>query len=92
MFGALKRIRNSIGMTDLSANNYAGEDSESKRDKKFIIAVIILAVSAFVTLVRAFYDPAVLEDLKKIEISVLDIILLTAAVIGSYIVKKRGKK
>ena len=91
MFGSLKRLKNSIGMTDLTARNLKPEDTEHKSDKKFILALIIVGAFLVYTLVRAFYDPVMQSQIKRLKISAFDIGVFVGSVIGYFIIKRRRR-
>ena len=91
MFGSFKRMKNSIGRVDLSAMQERHDD-EQKSDKKFILAIAIIAIFVLVTVIRAFYDPVTQTQLKNLKVSLFDILSFTAAVIAYFVLKKRGRK
>ena len=89
MFGSLKRLRNSLKMTDLSSRQ---ESQESDKSKDHRVVAAMLAVTVILTLVKATYDPVTQEELKSLKISAFDVILFLTAVVGYFVLKKRGKK
>ena len=88
MFGSLKRLKNSIGMTDFTARNVNSDDAEHKSDKKFILALIIIGAFLIYTLIRAFCDPEMQSQIKMLKISAFDIGVFAGSLIGYFIIKK----
>ena len=91
MFGNLKRLKNNIRLmkppVDQSQN-----DSRQKGDTGFVLALIIIGVFAVLTIVKAFFDPVTQKQISDLRLSAFDIIAFTGAVIGYFVLKKRGKK
>ena len=92
MFGSLKRLRNSLKMTDLSSRQESQESDKGKDNRAVIIIAAMLAVTVILTLVKATYDPITQAELKSLKISAFDVILFLTAVVGYFVIKKRGKK
>lgn len=90
MLGSFKRMKNNIISFDLSASQDKCDDE--KGDKKFILAVVIIAVLALVTVVKALYDPVTREQISNLKVSAFDIIMIMATGFGYIYIRKRGKK
>lgn len=92
MFGSIKRLKNNIGMTDLSARKSKLKNAEYKIDKKFILALIILGAFLIYTFVRAFYDPVMQSQIKRIKLSTFDLGVFMSSMFGYFMIKSRRNK
>ena len=82
-------------MRRASSNSSRQESQESdkgKDNRAVIIIAAMLAVTVILTLVKAAYDPVTQAELKSLKISAFDVILFLTAVVGYFVMKKRGKK
>ena len=67
-------------------------DKSKKEDKKFYVIIIVFAVAIVLTVIRGFFDPDIAEQLHKLRFGVSDGVLLAAAAMGYYFLKRRGDK
>ncbi|WP_294469500.1 hypothetical protein [uncultured Ruminococcus sp.] len=86
MFGFFKR-NNFFPVTDGSER-----ESEPKKDKRFIVVIIVFAATILLTVIRGLFDPEIASQLHTLKFSVLDGIMLAGSAGGYYYITKRGKK
>ena len=67
-------------------------DKSKKEDKKFYVIIIVFAVAIALTVIRGLFDPNVAEQLRKLRFGISDGIMLAAAAVGYYFLKRRGDK
>ena len=86
MFGFFRR-NNIFQVTDSTQ-----EGSEPKKDKRFFIVIIVFAAAIALTVIRGFFDPNVGEQLRKLRFGISDGIMLAAAAVGYYFLKRGSDK
>ena len=86
MFGFFKR-NNFFPVTDSPKS-----ESEPKKDKRFIVVIIVFAAAIVLTVVRGLFDPEIAQQLHTLKFSIFDGIMLAGSAGGYYYITKRGKK
>jgi hypothetical protein len=86
MFGFFKRL------PEYNVSEKHDEGSEPKKDKRFLIVMIVFASAIVLTIIRAFFDSNVAAQFHKLKFSIFDGIMLLASAGGYYFIKRRGDK
>ena len=83
MLEVFKRIK--------SAGQPKGEISGEKNDRSYVAVLAVFSLILSFALIRAFFDPAMAEQVKSLHISIADVLVLIISFVGYRYFKGRRK-